>query len=189
MSSKTPLSDDTSSSQQAPTANDYIAAAGTLRSMTAELTFLMAGIELPGGLEIAARHVDVQGKKIDFALEDAQGRKAKLEAKAWSRKSWERALADIRNVAPASAVGHMLAQLRAASATGVPVYLAVLDVIGERLTDLRRLLDCHELDDVIVITFPQDKFEATFEQLRAGLRIPAVVTPALADRIAELDHE
>lgn len=151
--------------------------------------FIMEDPELPGGLEIVARHVDARGKKIDFSLQGARGRKAKLEVKAWSRKAWERELVNIRNVDSASAVGHMIAQLRAARATGVPVYLAVLDVIGNRLADLRRLLDCHGLDDVTVLTFPESKFEKTFETLRAGLRIPAGVTPALADQITEVDDE
>jgi hypothetical protein len=172
-----------------PTANDYTMVARTLRGMSAEMTFLVEAIELPGGLEITARHVDAQGKKIDFALEGARGREAKLEIKAWSRRTWERELADIRNVDPASAVGHMIAQLRAARATGVPVYLAVLDAIEERLADLRRLLDYHELDDVTVMTFPQSKFESTFGTLRRGLSIPPIVTPALADRPVEVDDE
>jgi hypothetical protein len=167
------------------TSNDYAAAAGQLRGAAGELWFVMGGLELPGGFTLVARQVPALGMKIDFELEDARGRRAKLEVKAWSQKAWERELGDARPVEPESAVGRMLGQLRAAVATGKVVYLAVLDGIGKRMADLRRLLDSHNLDAVAVLTFPERRLEDMFYSLRAGLALPAGVTPALADLVVE----
>jgi hypothetical protein len=174
-----------SAGRSAPTSHDYAATAGALRGTAGELMLSMAGVELPGGYVLVARQVNALGKKIDFGLQDARGRKARLEVKAWSQKVWARELGNGRQVDPESALGRMLGQLRAAQATGKPVYLAVLDVIGKHLVDLRRLLCSHKLDGVTVLTFPEDKLESIFHKLREELAIPAGVTPELADLLVE----
>ncbi len=167
------------------TSNDHAATAGQLRGTAGELTLVMGGVELPRGFKLFARQVHARGKKIDFGLQDDHGRRAKLEVKAWSRKAWERELRSGRPVEPESAIGRMLGQLRAATSTGARVYLAVLDVIGKHLADLRRLLGSHGLDGVTVLTFPERRFEDIFHSLRAGLALPAGITPALADLLVE----
>lgn len=172
--------------RSAPTSNDYAATAGALRGKAGELLLSMDGSGLPSGFVLVARQVNARGKKIDFALQDARGRKARLEVKAWSQKVWERELGRSgRQVDPESALGRMLGQLRAAQATGKPVYLAVLDSIGKHLADLRRLLGSHKLDGVIVLTLPEHKLESIFHKLREELAIPAGVTPELADLLVE----
>lgn len=172
-----------------PTSNDYAATAGALRGTAGELMLSMDGVQLPDGFTLVARQINALGKKIDFGLKDARGRKARLEVKAWSQKVWKRELGNGRPVDPESALGRMLGQLRAAQATGKPVYLAVLDVIGKHMGDLRRLLDSHKLDGVTVLTFPEHKLESIFHQLREALALPAGVTPELADLLVEEHRE
>jgi hypothetical protein len=167
------------------TPDDYARAAGKLRGIAGEMVFVVENVELPAGLKIVGRQVEARGKIIDFALQDAHGRKAKLEVKAWSRKTWERELADPARVPPESAARRMVEQLRAAKATGEPVYLAVPDSIGDTFSKLKQLLDDNELTGITVITFPESKLRSIFSKLRAGLGLAAGVALVTADQIME----
>jgi hypothetical protein len=174
------------------TPDDYARAAGKLRGIAGELTVDVGGIELPGGLKIVARQVDAKGKrKIDFGLQNARGEKAKLEVKAWSRKTWERELRNLEDptkMPPKSMAGRMVEQLRAAMTPGERVYLAVPDSIGDvLLVALRRSLENHRLV-VDVLTFSERKLKSNFTRLRAGLALTAGVTLVMADQVAE-DHD
>jgi hypothetical protein len=171
---------------------DYARAAGKLRGIAGELTVAVEGIELPGGLKIVARQVDAKGKKIDFGLQNARGEKAKLEVKAWSRKTWERELpklTDPPKMPPKSMAGRMIEQLRAARAPGERVYLAVPDAIGELIGVLKASLRKHGLDKVDVVTFSESKLKSNFTRLKAGLALAPGVTLVMADQFAEVDDD
>jgi hypothetical protein len=183
-----------SSAKKLLTPDDYARAAGKLRGIAGELTVYVEGIELPGGLKIVARQVDAKGnKKIDFGLENARGEKAKLEVKAWSRKTWERELPKLRdpkNVPPGSMAGRMIEQLRAAMAPGERVYLAVPDAIGDDLlAALRRSLGRRGLRKVEVLTFSESKLKSNFTRLKAGLALASGVTLAMADQVVEVNDD
>lgn len=167
------------------TPDDYAQAAGKLRGIAGEMVFVVENIELPAGLKIVGRQIEARGKLIDFALQDAHGRKAKLEVKAWSRRTWERELADPARVPPRSAAERMIEQLRAAKDTGEPVYLAVPDSIGDSFSRLKRLLDNNELTEITVITFSESKLRSTFSKLRAGLGLAAGVVLVTTDQMME----
>jgi hypothetical protein len=80
---------------------DYAEAGAKLRGVAGELIFVVDNIELPGGLQIVGRQVDAGPKKIDFQLENAAGKKAKLEVKAWNEKRWpEGACCELRQAQP-----------------------------------------------------------------------------------------
>jgi hypothetical protein len=173
------------------TREDYARAAGKLRGIAGELTVHVDGIELPGGLKIVARQVDVRGnRKIDFGLENARGEKAKLEVKAWSRKTWERELPNLyaTRVPSGSMAGRMIEQLRAAMGPGERVYLAVPDAIGDLLDPLRDALGKHDLVKVEVLTFSESKLKNNFTKLKAGLALASGVTLVAADQLVG-DHE
>jgi hypothetical protein len=173
------------------TPDDYARAGGKLRGIAGELIFVVEGIELPGGLKIVARQVDAHGKKIDFGLRNAHGQKAKLEVKAWSRKTWERELPNLRSKAELSSrslAGRMIEQLEAAGATGERVYLAVSDVISDLAPGLRGILKSRGLD-LTVITFPESKLKNAMTRLKVGLGLTAGVALVTADQIMETYDE
>jgi hypothetical protein len=176
------------------TREDYAGAAGKLRGIAGELTVYVEGIEIPGGLKIVARQVDTKGnKKIDFGLQNTRGERAKLEVKAWSRKTWERELpklTDPSSIPSGSMAERMMEQLRAAMAPGERVYLAVPDSIGDDLlVALRRSLGEHRLGKVEVVTFSESKLKNNFTKLKAGLAIASGVTLAIADQAMEVDDD
>jgi hypothetical protein len=173
------------------TPDDYARAGGKLRGIAGELIFDVEGIKLPEGLKIVARQVDAQGKKIDFGLRNTLGQKAKLEVKAWSRKTWERELLNLGSKAqlpPRSLAGRMIEQLEAAGATGERVYLAVSDAISDLVPKLKDALEKHGLV-LSVITFPESKLRSAFTKLKAGLGLTAGVALVAADQIAEVYDE
>ncbi len=166
--------------------NDYARAAGKLRGIAGELVFVVEGIELPGGLKIVGRQVKAGSRTIDFMLQDAQGKQAMLEVKAWSRKTWQRELAvNPLNLPARSAANRMIEQLQAARATGRAVYLAVPDAIGEDVGRLRHLLDQHHLKGVKITPFPETKLQRVAAKLRAGLALASGVALAITDQAAK----
>jgi hypothetical protein len=187
-----------SSVKQLLAPDDYARAAGKLRGIAGELIFAIEGVELPGGLKIVARQVDALGKKIDFGLADALGRPAKLEVKAWSRRTWERELTGpARTPSARSLTGRMLEQLKAADAAGAAsaagamkqrVYLAVPDSIGDHLESLKQLLRDNQLEEVTVFTFPESKLKQTIASLRAGLGLGASLVLVLTDQMEAYDE-
>jgi hypothetical protein len=179
-----------SSLKKMPSPRDYASAAARLRGVAGELIFEVPGVDLPAGLKIVGRQVDANRKTIDFALQDARGRKAKLEVKAWNQRRWQKELArDPANIDPRSPLGRMLEQLEAAKATDEPVYLAVSDAIGDELKRLKKLLKDRDLEDVVVFTFPESKLKEAAAKLRTGLALAGGVALVTADQIAEADDE
>jgi hypothetical protein len=182
-----------SSAKKLLSREDYARAAAKLRGIAGELTVAVEGIELPGGLKIVARQVDAKGnRKIDFGLQNARGEKAKLEVKAWSRKTWERELrnlADPKKVPPGSMAERMIDQLQAAGAPGEHVYLAVPDAIGDLVGALERAWPKFRLRDVTVLTFPESKLKNNFTRLKAGLALASGVSLAMADQLAEVHDD
>ncbi|HWO22816.1 MAG TPA: hypothetical protein VNO30_28850 [Kofleriaceae bacterium] len=170
---------------------DYVDAAVKLRGVAGELIFVVENLELPGGLKIVGRQVDAGVKKLDFQLENAAGRRAKLEVKAWSEKSWKRALdANVGKHRLQGMTRRMIEQLQAAKQTGEAVYLAVSDAIGAERLRLRALLAHHGLADTVVITFPEDKLRDAAARLRKGLGMGAAsLALVTADDLAEHTDE
>jgi hypothetical protein len=169
---------------------DYATAAARLRGIAGELIFEVPGIELPGGLKIVGRQVKARAKTIDFAIQDARGKKAKLEVKAWNQRMWQKELArDPAALDPKSPLGRTIEQLQAAKATGEPVYLAVPDAIGDDIKRLQHLLRIKGLDAVTVLTFPESKLKEATAKLRSGLALSGAVALVTADQIAEIDDE
>jgi len=164
---------------------DCAETAGMLRGLSGELTLINEDIELPGGFKIVARHVEASGKKLDFELQDPHGRRALLEVKAWSPRTWKRELVNLTRVDSRSIAGHLIAQLRAAKATGALVYLVVLDSIGALIDELRRFLDSQGLHDVTVLVLSESKVRSTFEGFKKGFRLVSEVTFTLPDELAE----
>ena len=170
---------------------DYAEAAAKLRGVAGELIFDVENIELPGGLKIVGRQVDAGVKKIDFQLENAAGRRAKLEVKAWSEKSWKRELdANFDKHQLQGMTKRMIEQLQAAKQTGEALYLAVSDAIGADKIRLERLLSDHGLRAIDVITFPEGKLRDASTRLRKGLGIGAAgLALVTADDLAEYTDE
>ena len=165
---------------------DYADAAVKLRGVAGELMFVVEGVELPGGLRIVARQVDVAGKIIDFALCDASGARAMLEVKAWTVKRWASELAAAERNKPKKAFTHMVEQLEAAKSTGQPVYLGVSDAIGENLGLLKNLLSRrYRLADITAVTFSETKLAEISSTLRKGLGLAAAVATVTADQIVK----
>ena len=177
--------------KQLLTKADYVEAAVKLRGVAGELIFVVEDLELPGGLKIVGRQVDAGVKKIDFQLENAAGRRAKLEVKAWSEKSWKRELdANAGKRKLEGMTRRMVEQLQAAKQTGEAVYLAVSDAIGAERERLKELLDYHGLDNVNVITFPEGKLRDASARLRKGLGMGAAgLALVTADDLAEHTDE
>jgi hypothetical protein len=180
-----------SSAKKLLESKDYASAAARLRGVAGELIFEVPGIELPGGLKLVGRQVDAKRKKIDFAIQDAQGKKAKLEVKAWNQRRWQRELAavDPAKIDPKSLLGRMIEQLQAAKATGEPVYLAVSDAIGDDIRRLQHLLRTKGLDAVTAFTFPESKLKEAAARLRTGLALAGGVALVTADQIAGINDE
>jgi Domain of unknown function (DUF4157) len=170
---------------------DYARAAGKLRGVAGELIFVIDDLELPGGLKIVGRQVDAGVKKIDFQLENAAGRRAKLEVKAWNEKRWTRELdANSNQHQLQGMTKRMVEQLQAATRTGEAVYLAVSDAIGAEMSRLRKLLSEHGLRVVDVITFPEGKLRDASARLRKGLGMGAAgLALVTADDLAEHTDE
>jgi len=124
-------------------------------------------------------------------LENAAGRRAKLEVKAWSEKSWKRELdANFGKHQLQGMTERMIEQLQAAKQTGEAVYLAVSDAIGAEMSRLRKLLDRHGLEEVKVITFPEGKLRDASARLRKGLGMGAAgLALVTADDLAEHTDE
>jgi len=124
-------------------------------------------------------------------LENAAGRRAKLEVKAWSEKRWKRELdANVGKRQPEGMTRRMVEQLEAAKQTGEAVYLAVSDAIGAERDRLRVLLDRHGLEEVDVLTFPEGKLRDASARLRKGLGMGAAgLTLVTADDLAEHTDE
>jgi Domain of unknown function (DUF4157) len=170
---------------------DYARAGAKLRGVAGELIFVIDDLELPGGLKIVGRQVDAGVKKIDFQLENAAGRRAKLEVKAWSEKSWKRELdAHFNKRQLQGMTKRMIEQLQAAKQTGEAVYLAVSDAIGAERIRLEKLLDQHDLDEIVVITFPESKLRDASARLRKGLGMGAAgLALVTADDLVEHTDE
>jgi hypothetical protein len=166
---------------------DYAEAGAKLRGVAGELVFVVEGIELPGGLRIVGRQIEAGAKKIDFQLENAAGKKAKLEVKAWNDRRWKKELA--ANLDKPQLTGltkRMVEQLEAAMQTGEAVYLAVSDAIGAERGQLKKLLDQNDLRDVVVLTFPEGKLRDASAKLRKGLGLGAAgLALVTADELAE----
>ncbi len=160
----------------------YADAGAKLRGVAGELVFVLEDVELPGGLKIVGRQVDAAGKVIDFALQDASGARALLEVKAWSRDRWASELAAAATRKPRQAFRRMIGQLKAAQSTGQPVYLAVPDAIGARLTQLNDLLRRNQLV-VKTVTFPEAKLVEIRGALQKGLALTAGVATVSADQL------
>ena len=163
--------------------SDYADAAAKLRGVAGELVFVLKDVELPGGLKIVGRQVDAAGKVIDFALQDASGARALLEVKAWNAERWASELAAAAARKPRKALRRTIEQLEAARSTGQPVYLAVSDAIGARLTQLNELLRRNRLAAVKAVTFPEAKLVGIRGGLRKGLALTAGVATVSADQL------
>ncbi len=88
-----------------------------------------------------------------------------------------------------SMYGKMTEQLKAAKASGEPVYLAVSDAIGDGIEMLRELLARDGLADTTVFTFPESKLKETAATLRTGLGLAAGVALVTADDLAEVEDD
>ena len=170
---------------------DYARAGAKLRGVAGELLFVVEDIELPGGLRIVGRQVDAGVKKIDFKLQNAAGKQAKMEVKAWSERRWKMELdANYDKPELQGMTKRMAEQLHAAKQTGDAVYLAVSDVIGAERKRLERLLRQHGLGDVVVVTFPEGKLKEVSAKLRKGLGVGAAgLALVTADELAEQEDE
>jgi Domain of unknown function (DUF4157) len=170
---------------------DYADAGAKLRGVAGELIFVIEDLELPGGLKIVGRQVDAGVKKIDFQLENAASRRAKLEVKSWNEKSWKRELdANYNKRQLQGMTRRMVEQLQAAKQTGEAVYLAVSDAIGAERKRLKDLLEHHGLEEVNVITFPEGKLRDASARLRKGLGMGAAgLALVTADDLAEHTDE
>jgi hypothetical protein len=167
---------------------DYADAGAKLRGVAGELTFVIEGIDLPGGLKIVARQVDAGGRIIDFGLRDASGALAFLEVKAWTARRWATELAAVGARRPGKAFARLIKQLRAATSTGKPVYLAVSDAIGVQSTALREALKQAKLRQVKVVTFSESKLKDTSRTLRKGLGLAGVTAVITTDQLANGDE-
>lgn len=166
--------------------SDYADAAAKLRGVAGELVFELEGIELPGGLKIVGRQVDAAGKVIDFALQDASGRRALLEVKAWNTRRWAKEIAaNARKKKLSGAFRRLIDQLNASKSTGQPVYLAVSDAIGTNMSRLLELLEARGLDDVKVLTFPEAKLREVSGRLRVGLALSGGAALVTANQVTE----
>jgi hypothetical protein len=172
---------------------DYAKAGAKPRGVAGELIFVIENLELPGGLKIVGRQVEAGVKKIDFQLENAAGRRAKLEVKAWNEKRWQRELDTNSGKLQHQLQGmtkRMVEQLQAAKRTGEAVYLAVSDAIGAERIRLEKLLEQHGLRTVAVITFPEGKLRDASARLRKGLGMGAAgLALVTADDLAEHTDE
>jgi len=173
--------------------SDYADAAAKLRGVAGEMTFVVEGVALPGGLKIVARQVDAAGKVIDFGLRDAAGVLAKLEVKAWTVERWADELAAASQNSPRSAFAHLVDQLQAAKSTGESIYLAVTDAIGPADGRLRRQLTDElkksGLHDVQVVTFPEAKLKEVTSGLRRGLALASAAATVTADQLLKEDTD
>ena len=77
----------------------------------------------------------------------------------------------------------MLEQLKAAQATGQPVYLAVPDAIGTRLKRLDEVLQRANIGRVKIVTFPEAKLVKIRGDLLKGLGLTTGVATVAADQL------
>jgi hypothetical protein len=168
--------------------SDYADAGAKLRGVAGELTFVVEGIELPGGLKVVARQVDAGGRVIDFGLRDASGARALLEVKAWTAKRWVNELASAEVKKPKEAFKRLTKQLKAANAIG-PVYLAVSDSIGTQISALERVLSQAGLRRVHVVTFSEARLKEISRTLRKGLGLAVATVMTSADQLTDGEYD
>jgi hypothetical protein len=167
--------------------SDYADAGAKLRGVAGEITFVVEGIELSGGFKIVARQVDAGGTIVDFGLRDASGKLAKLEVKAWTAKRWVNELAAVRDQRPHEAFKRLVKQLKAATSTGQPTYLAISDAIGDSRRTLDGALRDQQLGHVTIVTFPENKLKEISVTLRKGLALSGVTAMVTVSQLPEAD--
>jgi hypothetical protein len=167
-----------------------IDAAGKVRGVAAEL--VVKNLKLPDGFKIHIDQVGVDGKIIDFSLIDRAGNTALLEVKGWTKDRWKRQLdvwfknqdrkhAGKRLKSGDEAVVHALSQLKKATGTGRPVYLAVSDSLPPQTRELLRMLLEKEKLPVKLLYFSEEKLMEMSRELKAAMALGAGVAMFLDD--------
>jgi hypothetical protein len=136
----------------------------------------------------------VDGKILDFGLIDPAGNAALLEVKGWTARRWNRQLdawfknqLRKRRKAGDEAIIHALSQLRKATASGKPVYLAVTDAMPAATRDAVEAALRQEGLPVTLLYFSESELAATARELRTAMGIGTGVSLLLLDDIESED--